>query len=80
VFRLFLHPDLINFDEPVTVTVNGCTLFDAKVTPDIGFLMRNFLEHRDFGRIFVAELVLDAAMAEMPDHSGKPSPTATAHP
>jgi len=36
--------------------VNGETVFDGRVTPDVGFLLRNFLETRDRRLLYVAEI------------------------
>ncbi len=60
-FRILVHPDMFNVDEPVTVTVGERVLFDELVEPDLGFLLRSFLENRDRSLLYITELefVLD---------------------
>jgi predicted esterase len=55
-FRVLVHPDMFNVDEPVTVAVGEKTLFDELVEPDLEFLVRNFLENRDRSLLYIAEL------------------------
>ncbi len=55
-FRILVHPDMFRLDRNVVVTVNGRTVRDAPVTPDVGFLLRNFLENRDRKLLYVAEI------------------------
>lgn len=55
-FRVFVHPDMFLLDQNVVVTVNGETVHDALMTPDVGFLLRNFLENRDRKLLYVAEI------------------------
>jgi len=55
-FRVLVHPDMLRLEENVVVAVNGETVFDGRVTPDVGFLLRNFLETRDRRLLYVAEI------------------------
>jgi dienelactone hydrolase len=55
-FRVLVHPDMFRLDGNVVVTVNGKTVRDAPVTPDVGFLLRNFIENRDRRLLYVAEI------------------------
>ncbi|MCK4511763.1 PDZ domain-containing protein [bacterium] len=55
-FRILVHPDMFNVNEPITVTVGDQVLFDGLVEPDLEFLLRNFLENRDRRLIYIAEL------------------------
>jgi len=57
-FRILVHPDMFRLDQNVVVTVNGKTVRDAPVTPDVGFLLRNFLENRDRRLLYVAEITV----------------------
>ena len=54
--RILVHPDMFRLDQNVVVTVNGKVVRDAPVTPDVGFLLRNFLENRDRRLLYVAEI------------------------
>jgi pimeloyl-ACP methyl ester carboxylesterase len=55
-FRVLVHPDMFRLDRNVVVTVNGKVVCDAPVTPDVGFLLRNFLGNRDRRLLYVAEI------------------------
>ncbi|MBM3308126.1 MAG: hypothetical protein FJY74_07365 [Candidatus Eisenbacteria bacterium] len=55
-FRVLVHPDMFRLDRNVVVSVNGNVVFDAPVVPDVGFLLRRFLEHRDRKLLYVAEI------------------------
>ena len=55
-FRILVHPDMFNVNEPITVTVGERVLFDGLVEPDLEFLLRNFLKNRDRSLIYIAEL------------------------
>ncbi len=60
-FKVLVHPDMFNMDEPVTVAIGDRVLFDELVEPDLEFLLRNFLANRDRSLVYIAELefVLD---------------------
>jgi len=60
-FSLFIHPDMVNLDEEVTVTWNGEVVYDGSVKPDIAFMIENFLENRDRRLLYVARLRMEAA-------------------
>lgn len=51
-----LHPDMVDFDKPVRITVNGKQLFDAKVEPDLVHMLEHVREFDDRGRIFWARV------------------------
>jgi pimeloyl-ACP methyl ester carboxylesterase len=55
-FRILVHPDMFRLDRNVVVAVNGVVVRDAPVTPDVGFLLRNFIENRDRRLLYVAEI------------------------
>ncbi len=55
-FSVFIHPDMVNLNDPVTVTWNGKVVFDRAVEPDIAFMVRNFLDNRDRRLLYVARL------------------------
>ncbi len=63
--KLLLHPQMIDFSQPVVVTANGKKIFESVVTPDPAFMFELVREFDDRGRIFwaAAELAIDT------DHS-----------
>lgn len=54
-FTLFLHPEEINFDQPVEVNVNGKIRFNANIEQNSNVLL-NWAEKRDKTQLFTAEL------------------------
>jgi len=55
-FRVFVHPDMVRLDRNLVIRANGTTVFDARVAPDLDFLLRNFLKNRDRALLYVAEV------------------------
>ncbi len=53
-FTVYVHPDMFNLDENVVIAVDDKEVFNAKVTPDVAFMLRNFLEYRDRKALYVA--------------------------
>ena len=60
-FRVLIHPDMLNLDENLIITVNGETVYDAQVVPDLEFMIENFLENRDRKILYIAEIEVDLA-------------------
>jgi poly(3-hydroxybutyrate) depolymerase len=58
-FTVYVHPDMFNLDEKVLIAVNDEVVFDAKVKPDVEFMLRDFLEHRDRKALYVAAVEVD---------------------
>jgi len=58
-FTIYVHPDMFNVDENVVITVDGVTAFDAKVKPDVAFMLKNFLAHRDRKTLYVAAVEVE---------------------
>jgi poly(3-hydroxybutyrate) depolymerase len=58
-FTVYVHPDMFNLDENVTITVDGDVAFDAKVKPDAAFMLRDFLERRDRKALYVNAVRID---------------------
>jgi len=58
-FRILVHPDMIRLDQNLIVTVNGQKRFDAKVTPSVEYMLKNFLENRDRKLLYVAEVKVE---------------------
>lgn len=55
-FTLYLHPDMVQFDQNVVVEVNGRVVYDQSVVPSPGFLLYNFAQNRDRGLLFVNKI------------------------
>ena len=53
-FKVFVHPDMVRFDDDLVVTWNGEVVYDAKVDGDVEFLLRNFLLNRDRKLLYAA--------------------------
>jgi predicted esterase len=60
-FRIRLTPEMIDWDRNVIVTFNGEKIYDDKIAPDIGIMLRNFLSNRDRKSIYVNEIFLRPA-------------------
>jgi hypothetical protein len=58
-FSILIHPDMVNLDDPVTVTWNGKVVHEEPVKPDVAFMIENFLENRDRRLLYVARLQFD---------------------
>jgi dienelactone hydrolase len=57
--RVLVHPDMVNLAENLVITVNGKAVRDARVEPDLAFMIENFLENRDRKLLYVAEVKID---------------------
>lgn len=55
-FTIYLHPDMVQFDQPVTVRLNGDVVYSEIVEASPSFIVKNFLKHRDRTRLFVNEI------------------------
>lgn len=55
-FTIYLHPDMVQLDQPVTVRLNGEVVFDELVEVSPAFMLKNFLKHHDRARLFVNEI------------------------
>jgi len=51
-----VHPRMIDFEKPVTITVNGDKLFEGKVKADLFHMLQHAREFDDRGRIFWARI------------------------
>lgn len=57
---VYVHPDMIDLGKNLVITVDGETVFDARVEPDVGYMLANFLENRDRKTLYVAEVKVNA--------------------
>ncbi|MFH1501796.1 MAG: hypothetical protein ABIG03_01985 [Candidatus Eisenbacteria bacterium] len=57
--RVLVHPDMVVVDQPLVIRVNGETVYEGVVEPDLGFMLLNFLEERDRKLVYVAEVTVE---------------------
>jgi len=57
-FHILVHPDMIVLDQSLVIEVDGETVFDDIVRPDLGFMLDNYLDNRDRKLLYVAEVVI----------------------
>jgi acetyl esterase/lipase len=55
-FTLLISPDAFDLSQPITVTANGKTVFDAKVQPNTATLMKWAARDNDRTMLYAAEL------------------------
>ena len=55
-FTLLISPDAFDLSEPITVTANGKTVFDAKVQPSTATLMKWAAHDNDRTMLYAAEI------------------------
>ena len=58
-FSIHLHPDMIQLDQDVVIKTEGKELYRSKVTPDIAFMLNNFLENRDRELLYFKKIDID---------------------
>ena len=58
-FTLLLAPDVIDFDQPIQVDVNGKPAFSGRVKRDVGTLLRWAARDNDRTMLYAAELKID---------------------
>lgn len=58
-FSIYLHPDMIQLDQDVVIKTEGKELYRSKVTPDIAFMLNNFLENRDRELLYFKKIEID---------------------
>jgi pimeloyl-ACP methyl ester carboxylesterase len=69
--RLYLHPRMIDFAEPVEVVANGERIFHAKVAPQAELMLELVREYDDRGRVFHAAIDLEISSdGEVPEPYG----------
>lgn len=57
--KLYLHPKMVDFSKPVTVTVNGEMVFAKTVQTDVKTMLELVREFDDRGRVFHAAIEVD---------------------
>ena len=58
-FSIYLHPDMIQLDQDVVIRIEGKEVYRSKVTPDIVFMLNNFLENRDRELLYFKKIDID---------------------
>lgn len=58
-FTIYIHPDMVQLDQNVTIYVNGKKVFDEKVKPDLKFILKNFLKNRDRELIYINKIFIN---------------------
>lgn len=57
-FTIYLHPDMIQLDQNLVITINGKEVFNKKVKADPEFILRNFLKNRDRELLYVNKITI----------------------
>ncbi|MCB0850875.1 MAG: hypothetical protein KDD63_01430 [Bacteroidetes bacterium] len=65
--RIYLHPHMINFSQPVRIMVNGETLYEEKPHPDPAKMLYTIREFDDWGRIFYTWIDLEIHTDRQPE-------------
>lgn len=58
-FTLWLHPEMVNFDN-VRVLVKGVERFSGALKPKLGTLLESYKRRRDWGLLYPAKITLEA--------------------
>jgi len=56
---VYIHPDMVNLDIPVTIFVNGLEVFNDIVQIDRDFMLHNFQENLDRKALWVNKLIIE---------------------
>ena len=54
---IYLHPDMVNLENPVSVKINGREVFNDNVNIDRDFMVENFIKNRDRTALWVKRLI-----------------------
>jgi pimeloyl-ACP methyl ester carboxylesterase len=55
---VYLHPKMVDFEKPITITVNGKKVFQGKVKPDMALILNKARTSDDRGQIYWAKLTI----------------------
>ncbi|MFN0055084.1 MAG: alpha/beta fold hydrolase [Planctomycetales bacterium] len=58
-FTVWLHPQMIDVDEPVTIIVDGDERFDGSVHPSLATALESYLRRRDWGLVYPIKIELE---------------------
>lgn len=56
---IYLHPDMVNFENPVSVKINGKEVFNDNVNINRDFMIENFQKNRDRTALWANKLVFE---------------------
>ena len=60
-FTLWLHPQMVDFADPIRITLNGEPCVNRRVTPSLATLLESFERRRDWGLVYPAKITLDVS-------------------
>ena len=60
-FTLWLHPQMVDFADPIRITLNGEPCVNRRVTPSLATLLESFDRRRDWGLVYPAKIALDVS-------------------
>ena len=55
---ILIHPDMVQLDQDVVVKLDGNTVFNGRIEPDIKFILKHYLENRDRKLLYVKEIMI----------------------
>ncbi|MCD6162951.1 MAG: hypothetical protein J7K40_11145 [candidate division Zixibacteria bacterium] len=58
-FRVLIHPDMMRLDQNLVIKVNDKDVYNNKVEPDIGYILKNFLKNRDRKLLYINEVKIE---------------------
>jgi hypothetical protein len=73
--RVYLHPQMVDFAQPVEIVANGQTVFKQRVSPSLETMLELVREFDDRGRLFYAavDIEIKTDAPEMPEPKGEPA-------
>jgi len=60
-FAIWLHPQMVDFSEPVHVTVNGSPAFEQRVRASVATALASYERRRDWGLIYPGRIEVSVA-------------------
>jgi hypothetical protein len=60
-FTLWLHPQMVDFAEPIRITLNGQPCGNRRITPSLATLLESFERRRDWGLVYPAKITLEVS-------------------
>lgn len=56
---LWLHPKMVDFSQPIHITLNGKPYFDGRVAQSLAVALKSLERRRDWGLVYPAKITLD---------------------
>ncbi len=66
-FTLWLHPNMVNFNEPIHVTINGEPRTQQRLKPSLAILLDSFARRKDWNLTYPARWTIRVPAAEKSD-------------